>query len=149
MRVRTIVAVCSALIGLTSFLFWFIGPLLEFVVRTPNWWLFGSLCLFTSSCLVRMLFNRFTVRDCPIRRLLVRYLFAAVVGYVVMAVVVFFGVRVACLVRRPEPSNEGDMLAALMAIWVPLWGLPFGGALGMLRQSASGRARASHCATSR
>ena len=135
MRARTAFAQGSAFLGLSGYLFWFAGPLYELVRHEPNWWVFGLLCSLPSTCLVRQMFKWFSVRNDSAPRLLLRYVIAAAAAYVPMAVIVFLGVHLCLkLSQKPDPHDEGEILTALMTLWVPLWGLPFGGSLGVVHR---------------
>lgn len=135
MKTRTVIAKTSAFLGLTGYLFWFAGPLYELAKREPNWWVFGLVCSIASAYLVSQLFRRLSLRTDSAPRLLVRYFVGAVASYVPMAVLVLSGAQLCLrLSPKPDPNNEGALFAGLMTLWVPLWGLPFGGSMGMVRR---------------
>lgn len=134
MQVRSAVARASAFVGLAAFVFWVSSVLLELFMDEPTSWIMGIVCAVLSTYPVGRLFGRFSVSDAPARRMLARYMLGAILGYIAMAAIVFVGMQ-GVLLLQPSHGDEGDLLAALMAIWTPLWGLPFGGAMGMLRLS--------------
>jgi hypothetical protein len=135
-RTRRLFALSSAFLGLTGYFFWFAGVPFELVFSEPNWLIFGLGCAVASAPITWLVFRRLSIRAEPIRLLLLRCLASAALGYVVMGIIVFLALRLlfSSLEGTPTANGERQILAFLLSLWAPLWGLPFGASLGMTRR---------------